>query len=119
MTIQEPATKNATGVVLTAGATSKVAELIEAEGTPDLSLRISAQPGGCSGFRYNLHFDTQIDATDVVYEAEGVRLVVDQASVEMLSGSTVDFKDLGIKGAGFAIENPNETAHECGCGRAD
>ena len=119
MTIQEPATKNTTGIVLTAEAASKVAELIEAEGTPDLSLRISAKPGGCSGFRYDLHFDTQIDPTDLVHENGGVRLVVDEASVVMLSGSTVDFKDLGIEGAGFAIENPNETAHECGCGRAE
>ena len=110
MTIQEPATKNTTGIVLTA----------DIVGLPASdSLRISAKPGGCSGFRYDLHFDTQIDPTDLVHENGGVRLVVDEASVVMLSGSTVDFKDLGIEGAGFAIENPNETAHECGCGRAE
>lgn len=118
MTVQEPATKNTTGVVLTPAAATKVLELIEAEEEQDLSLRLSAQPGGCSGFRYDLHFDTQVDPTDRVGETEGVRLVVDEASVARLAGSTVDFKDMGIQGAGFAIENPNETAHECNCGRA-
>jgi iron-sulfur cluster assembly accessory protein len=119
MTIKEPAAETVTGVVLTMDAAAKVRELMAAEGEPELALRIAARPGGCSGFRYDLHFDTRIDPTDHVSETDGVRLVVDQGSVEALAGATVDFRDLGIKGAGFAIENPNETAHECGCGRAD
>lgn len=119
MTIKEPAEKTATGVVLTPDAATKVRELMDAEGDPDLALRLSARPGGCSGFMYDLHFDSLVDSTDQVSETGGVRLVVDQGSVEALAGATVDFRDLGIKGAGFAIENPNETAHECGCGRAN
>ncbi|MEA2057990.1 MAG: iron-sulfur cluster assembly accessory protein [Actinomycetota bacterium] len=119
MTVKEPAAKTVAGVVLTPDAVVKVRELMDVEGDPDLALRLSARPGGCSGFRYDLHFDTRIDPTDRVSETDGVRLIVDQGSVEALAGATVDFRDLGIKGAGFAIENPNETAHECGCGRAD
>jgi len=119
MTIKEPAEKTATGVVLTPDAAMKVRELMEAEGDPELALRLSARPGGCSGFMYDLHFDTQVEPTDRVTETDGVRLIVDQDSIDALIGATVDFRDQGIKGAGFAIENPNETAHECGCGRAN
>ncbi|GMQ85536.1 MAG: iron-sulfur cluster assembly accessory protein [Acidimicrobiia bacterium] len=114
MTLDE---RTETPVMLTADAAAKVSELIAQEEDHDLFLRLVATPGGCSGFRYDLHFDTGIDSNDTVAETGGVRLVIDAESVPRLIGATIDFKDEGIKGAGFAIENPNETGHQCTCGK--
>lgn len=102
------------GVSLTATATAKVAELIAREDEKDLALRIGVRPGGCSGFSYEMYFDASVDEDDIVSEFDGVRLVVDPESLEMLKGSELDYKD-GLSGAGFHINNPNVT-RSCGCG---
>lgn len=103
-------------VTLTETAVSKVGELIAAEGDPELALRMAVKPGGCSGFSYELFFDSQVEEGDVVEEFGDVRVVVDSQSAEMIKGSTLDFKD-GLMGAGFAIDNPNVT-RTCGCGNS-
>jgi len=105
------------GAMLTTSAAAKVRELIEAEGDPSLALRLGVRPGGCSGFSYEMYFDTQIDPTDVVNETEGVRIVVDEQSAALVTGATVDFRDQGLQGAGFAIDNPSQT-RSCGCGQS-
>ncbi len=102
---------------LTATAAAKVRELIEAEGDPDLALRLSVRPGGCSGFSYEMYFDNTTDDDDIVTETDGIRLLVDQSSASLVSGATVDFKDVGLQGGGFAINNPSQT-HSCGCGQS-
>ncbi len=102
---------------LTAAAAAKVAELIAAEGDPSLALRLGVRPGGCSGFQYEMYFDSQIDDGDIITETDGVRLVVDPQSAAMLSGATVDFRDQGLQGSGFAINNPNQQ-RGCGCGES-
>ncbi len=104
-------------VMLTESAAAKVRELIDAEGDPSLALRLAVRPGGCSGFSYDMFFDSQIDDTDIVSESGGVRLAVDAESIAMVSGATVDFKDQGLSGAGFAINNPNQQ-RSCGCGQS-
>jgi iron-sulfur cluster assembly accessory protein len=103
-------------VNLTPTATSKVAELIDAEGEPGLALRVAVRPGGCSGFSYEMFFDAETDSEDIVTEFGAVKVVVDPESAERLRGSTLDFKE-GLMGAGFAIENPNVT-RSCGCGNS-
>jgi len=114
MTLDE---RTDTPVLMTEGAAAKVGELIEQEDDLDLVLRLSAIPGGCSGFRYDMRFDSHIDASDTVTETGGVKLVIDQESVPRLIGATVDYRDGGLDGSGFAIENPNETGHKCTCGK--
>lgn len=104
-------------VVLTDSAADKVRELIEAEGDPSLALRLAVRPGGCSGFSYDMFFDSKIDDTDIVTENGGVRLTVDAESAAMLSGASIDFKNEGLQGAGFAINNPNQQ-RSCGCGQS-
>ena len=107
----------ARAVSLTPMAVSKVRELIDAEGDESLALRMAVRPGGCSGFSYEMFFDSATDSNDIVEEFDdGVRVIVDDQSVELLRGSTLDFKD-GLMGAGFAIENPNVT-RSCGCGNS-
>jgi iron-sulfur cluster assembly protein/iron-sulfur cluster insertion protein len=103
-------------VNLTDSAVTKVRELVAAEGDSDLALRMAVRPGGCSGFSYEMYFDSEIDETDLVEEFEDVRVIVDPQSAEMVRGSTLDYKE-GLMGAGFAIDNPNVT-RSCGCGNS-
>jgi len=102
-------------VTLTETATKKVTELL-AEETEDMALRVAVKPGGCSGFSYEMYFDTDKAADDVEKLFDEVRVVVDPSSAELLVGATLDFKD-GLNGAGFAIDNPN-AQKTCGCGKS-
>lgn len=103
-------------VNVTDAAVEKISELITAEGDETLALRMAVRPGGCSGFSYEMYFDSQVDEGDFVEEFGDVRVIVDPQSAEMVRGSTLDYKD-GLMGAGFAIENPNVT-RSCGCGNS-
>ncbi|MGB7860237.1 MAG: iron-sulfur cluster insertion protein ErpA, partial [Acidimicrobiia bacterium] len=103
-------------VNLTDTAVDKVRELIAAEADPGLALRMAVRPGGCSGFSYEMFFDSEIDNDDIVEDYGDVKVVVDPQSAEMVRGATLDYKD-SLMGAGFAIENPNVTK-TCGCGNS-
>src|SRR3954468_18553057 len=84
-------------------AASKVAALLAQEGRDDLQLRISVQPGGCSGLRYQLFFDERVLDGDVSREFGTVSVVVDRMSVPYLQGATIDFVDT-IEKQGFTID---------------
>ncbi len=112
-----PLTPKLDGVTLTPAAVAKVRTLIEAEGDPELSLRIAVKRSGCSGYAYDMYFDTVVDSSDVVSEIEDVRVLIDGGSIDMVSGAIVDFKDDGLAGAGFSIDNPN-SGGTCGCGKS-
>ena len=72
--------------------------------------RITVQGGGCSGFKYNFSFDDQIDKDDILFN----KAVIDKQSLDIIAGSTVDFKKEMI-GESFSINNPKASA-SCGCG---
>jgi iron-sulfur cluster assembly protein len=76
-------------------------------------LRVGVRGGGCSGFQYLLAFDEQRD-DDQVFESHGLKLLVDQAALEYVDGSQIDYIE-ALTGAGFKVENPNVVA-ACGCG---
>jgi len=103
-------------IALTDNAAVKVKELISAEGEPDLALRVAVRPGGCSGFSYEMFFDSDVAGDDVIADYDGVKVVVDPSSAQLLSGATLDYKD-GLQQAGFAIDNPN-AQRTCGCGQS-
>jgi iron-sulfur cluster assembly accessory protein len=104
-------------ITLTDTAASKVKELLETEGASDLALRVAVRPGGCSGFSYEMFFDGDIGAEDeTATYLDGVKVVVDQASSQLLEGATLDYKD-GLNQSGFSITNPNAT-RTCGCGQS-
>lgn len=103
-------------ITLTDAATAKVAELVQQEDNPALALRVAVRPGGCSGFSYEMFFDTELADDDVTSTFGAVKVVVDPASASLLQGSTLDFKD-GLQGAGFSINNPN-ASRTCGCGQS-
>jgi iron-sulfur cluster assembly accessory protein len=103
-------------ITLTDTAASKVAELLAQEGNDQLALRVAVRPGGCSGFSYEMFFDSDVSDDDVTTTAGGVKVVVDSESASLLRGATLDYKD-GLQGAGFHITNPNAT-RTCGCGNS-
>jgi iron-sulfur cluster assembly protein/iron-sulfur cluster insertion protein len=103
-------------IALTDNAASKVAELISAEGDEALALRVAVRPGGCSGFSYEMFFDSDLAADDTKTEQGGVAVVIDSASAPYLGGASLDYKD-GLQGAGFSINNPN-AQRSCGCGQS-
>ena len=72
--------------------------------------RIAVQGGGCSGYKYNFSFDNNLEKDDILFD----RTIIDKASLEIISGSTVDFKKEMI-GESFTINNPKATS-SCGCG---
>ena len=103
-------------IALTDSAASKVKELLEAEGEPELALRVAVRPGGCSGFSYEMFFDAEVASDDVAADYGGVKVVVDPSSARLLTGATLDYKD-SLQGGGFAINNPN-ASRSCGCGQS-
>jgi iron-sulfur cluster assembly protein/iron-sulfur cluster insertion protein len=101
---------------LTDTANKKVAELLTMEGNPDLALRIAVRPGGCSGYSYEMFFDSEFAPDDIRSTYGQVKVVVDPASAQLLTGATLEYKD-GLQGAGFSIDNPN-AQRSCGCGQS-
>jgi iron-sulfur cluster assembly accessory protein len=103
-------------IALTDTAATKVGELLQAEGDEALVLRVAVRPGGCSGFSYEMFFDSEVAVDDVLESYGPVRVAVDPSSAQLLSGATLDFKD-GLNQAGFSIDNPN-AQRTCGCGQS-
>jgi len=101
-------------ITLTDSAAVKVRQLIDQEGEENLALRVAVRPGGCSGFSYEMFFDTDIAADDLASEFDGVKVVVDPSSAQLLMGAELDYKD-GLEKSGFEINNPN-AQKTCGCG---
>lgn len=94
----------------------KLTGLLEEEGDHNLGLRIAVRPGGCSGFSYEMFFDAETGADDLVVTVGVVRVLVDQASATMLNGARLNYAE-GLQGAGFSVENPN-AQRSCGCGQS-
>ena len=101
-------------VDLTDKAAAEVKRLIEAQKLEDHYLRIGVEGGGCSGFQYKFDLDDSAQDDDSVSETEGVKLVVDPVSLDLVAGSVVDFVE-SLGGAAFKVENP-QAAAGCGCG---
>ena len=114
MTEQVETERRTDQINLSAVASDKVKSLLAQEGRDDLQLRISVQPGGCSGLRYQLFFDERTLDGDVTTDFDGVVVVVDRMSVPYLNGAMIDFVD-SIEKQGFTIDNPNATG-SCACG---
>ena len=97
-------------------ASAEVKKFMAAEGvSPDVGgLRVSVQPGGCSGFKYSLLIEDQAADDDTVLAQEGFRVFVDPFSMQYLNGVIIDYVT-SMQGSGFTFKNPNATGG-CGCG---
>ncbi|WP_296721813.1 iron-sulfur cluster insertion protein ErpA [Erythrobacter sp.] len=100
-------------MTLTPSAAKRIALIAEKQARPPI-LRLSVEGGGCSGFQYKFDLAEAPDGEDMVSETDGVQLVVDPMSLELVGGSVVDFVE-SLGGAAFKVENPNAAAG-CGCG---
>jgi iron-sulfur cluster insertion protein len=103
-------------ITVTESAAKRIAFLREQEQVGDANLRIAVSGGGCSGFQYGMSFDDQTNPEDRVFERDGVGVVVDEVSLDLLNGAEVDFVE-DLMGASFQIRNPN-AASSCGCGNS-
>jgi len=102
-------------ISMTETATKKIAQLrAEERAKPEAMLRVLVKKGGCSGFSYELKFDSEAQGGDKVFENHSEKVVVDSQSLLYLVGLTLDYKG-GLNGQGFIFSNPNATK-TCGCG---
>ncbi len=101
-------------VTVTDSAAKRIAFLIDQESGDGLFLRVTVSGGGCSGFQYGFSFDDEIRTDDRIFEHAGVRVAIDETSLDLMGGAEIDFVE-DLIGATFQIRNPNATA-SCGCG---
>jgi len=95
-------------------AAKRIAELIESEGNPRMFLRVSVSGGGCSGFQYGFKLDETMNSDDRIFDHGGVKVVIDETSLDLLAGSEVAYV-ASLAGSAFVMRNPNATS-TCGCG---
>jgi iron-sulfur cluster insertion protein len=98
---------------LTPSAAKRVAAIAAKQGKPAI-LRLAVDGGGCAGFQYRFGLSDTVEGDDMVAERDGVRLVVDPMSLDLVQGSAVDFVE-SLGGAAFKVTNPNAVSG-CGCG---
>ncbi len=100
-------------VTLSPSAAARVATIAGKQDKPAI-LRLEVEGGGCSGFQYKFGLADAVSGDDAMTETDGVRLVVDPVSLELVAGCVVDYVE-SLGGAAFRVENPN-AASGCGCG---
>ena len=106
-------------VTLTSGAVSKVKEILQQQEPVPVGLRLGVVGGGCSGFSYAMTFENKGNGADdlgmdKVFNFDGLKVYVDQASLLYLDNTEVDYVD-SLEGSGFKFSNPNVKS-TCGCG---
>jgi iron-sulfur cluster assembly protein len=103
-------------VTVTAAASTEVKKFMEQENVDPAKggLRVSVQPGGCSGFKYGLLIEDQAAEDDLIVEQGEFKVFVDPFSAQYISGVTIDYTS-SMQGSGFTFKNPNATGG-CGCG---
>jgi iron-sulfur cluster assembly accessory protein len=102
------------GIELTSHAVEKVKEIMAQQNPAPIGLRVSVVGGGCSGFSYQMNFENQTNGIDKTFEFDGLKVIVDHASLMYLNGTKIDFVE-SLEGSGFKFENPNVKT-TCGCG---
>jgi len=101
-------------ILLTESAANMVKKYIADENNANLALRVGVKGGGCSGFEYNLAFDTNREEWDEMFESNDVKILVDTKSLVYRNGTSIDYLN-AMTGGGFKFNNPNATG-SCGCG---
>ena len=101
-------------ITLTPTAADAVRNLLKKRELNGYGLRVYVQGGGCSGYQYGMALDNNFREEDLITDCYGVKVIVDEVSINYMRGSTIDFVE-DIMGSGFKVENPNAVA-SCGCG---
>lgn len=106
--------KEVESLVLSIAAADAVKNLLEKRNLDGYALRVFVQGGGCSGFQYGMALEGNIRDNDTVIQEHGVKVVIDEVSIEYMRGASIDYIE-DVMGSGFKIDNPNSMA-SCGCG---
>ena len=101
--------------IVTETAAQRIADIITLQNlTDDYCFRLTVEGGGCSGFQYKMDMDNQMAADDLIFEKNGIRVLIDSVSAPYLDGSTLDYQS-SLGGSMMKVMNPNATS-SCGCG---
>jgi iron-sulfur cluster assembly accessory protein len=110
-------------ISLSAAASDAIKNILTERSLEGYALRVYVAGGGCSGVNFGMALDNNFRDVDTTFEANGVKVVVDEVSIDYLRGATIDFVNDPVRGAGFAVDSPNAKAHshehgesECACG---
>jgi iron-sulfur cluster assembly accessory protein len=104
----------ASSLDLTPTAVDKVKEILAQQTPQPTALRVSVVGGGCSGFSYQMNFENESNGIDKIFDFDGLKVYVDQASLMYLKGTKIDYVET-LEGSGFKFDNPNVKT-TCGCG---
>ena len=110
-------------IALSAAASDAVKNILSERNLEGYALRVYVSGGGCCGVNFGMALDNNIRDVDTTFEADGVKVIVDEVSIDYLRGATIDFVNDPERGAGFAVDSPSAKSHEhahgeggCGCG---
>ena len=110
-------------ITLSTAASEAVKNILSERNLEGYALRVYVASGGCCGVSFGMALDNNIRDVDMTIEANGVKVLVDEVSIDYLRGATIDFVNDPVRGAGFAVDSPSAKGHEhahgeggCGCG---
>jgi iron-sulfur cluster assembly accessory protein len=108
-------------IKLTPTASQAVKDIFAERNLEGYALRVYVAGGGCSGVQFGMALDNNVRDVDAIFDIDGVKVVVDNVSMDYLQGASIDFVNDPERGAGFAVDSPNAKSHEhgegeCGCG---
>jgi len=108
-------------ITLSTAASDAIKNILTERKLDGYALRVYVAGGGCCGVNFGMALDNNIRDVDTTLEVDGVKVVVDEVSIDYLRGARIDFVNDPVRGAGFAVDSPNAQAHEhgeegCGCG---
>jgi iron-sulfur cluster assembly accessory protein len=110
-------------ISLSTAASDAIKNILAERNLEGYALRVYVAGGGCCGVNFGMALDNNIRDVDATFEANGVKVVVDEVSIDYLRGATIDFVNDPVRGAGFAVDSPSAKGHShehgeggCGCG---
>ena len=108
-------------ISLSVAASDAVKNILSERNLEGYALRVYVAGGGCGGVNFGMALDNNIREVDTTFEANGVKVVVDEVSIDYLRGATIDFVNDPVRGAGFAVDSPSAKSHShgedaCACG---
>ena len=108
-------------ITLTTAASDAIKGILTERNLAGYALRVYVAGGGCCGVNFGMALDNNFRDVDATFEIDGVKVVVDEVSIDYLRGASIDFVNDPERGAGFAVNSPNAQGHEhgeggCGCG---
>jgi iron-sulfur cluster assembly accessory protein len=112
---------NTQGISLSSAAAQAVQNILAEKNLVGYALRVYVSGGGCGGAQFGMALDDNIREIDTTFETEGIKVVVDEVSIDHLRGASIDYVDDPQRGAGFVVDNPNAKPHShggdgCACG---